>query len=94
MVGQGIRKQVKEIYERGPGRVRNSNENMGWVSLGHTANKDPQDSPVLFSSHLWLCMEQLGPNPEEEVRFSRFVKGAQVLFIYFCSQLACFRLTF
>lgn len=52
MVGQGIRKQVKEIYERGPGRVRNSNENMGWVSLGHMASKDPQDSPVLFSSHL------------------------------------------
>lgn len=90
MVGQGIRKQVKEIYKRGPGRVRNSNENTGWVSLGHTANKDPHDSPVLFSSHLWLCMEQLSPNPEEEVRPSRFVKGAQVLFVYVLFSVSLF----
>jgi hypothetical protein len=62
---------------------RNSSENMGWVSLGHMANKDPQDSPALFSDHLWLCVKQLSPNTEEEVRPSRFVAGAQVLFIYF-----------
>ena len=47
------------------------------------ANKDPQDSPALFSDHLWLCVKQLSPNTEEEVRPSRFVAGAQVLFIYF-----------
>lgn len=74
MVGQGIRKQVKEIYKRGPGRVRSANKNMdgGW-SLGHMANKDPQDSPVLCSDHFRLCVKQLSPNIEEEVRSSRFV---------------------
>lgn len=91
MVGQGIRKQVKEIYKRGPGRGRNPNENMGWVSLGHTANKDPQDSPALFSDHLWLCVKQLSPNTEEEVRPSRFVEGAQFLFISFLFLVSLFR---
>lgn len=54
MVGEGIRKQVKEIHKHGPGRVRDTSENTGCVSLGLVANKDPQESPDLFSHHLWL----------------------------------------
>lgn len=48
MVGEGIRKQVKEIHKHGPGRVRDTSENTGCVSLGLVANKDPQESPDLF----------------------------------------------
>lgn len=54
MVGEGIRKQVKEIRKHGPGRVRDTSENMGCVSLGLVANKYPKESPILFSHHLWL----------------------------------------
>lgn len=83
MVGQGIRKQVKEIYKRGPGRMRDSSENVGWVSLGHMAIKNPQDSPALSTDHVlavhgttqpqYRGRTEVLPNLCRELRFCLFV---------------------